>query len=215
MEIGRIVVDAPPKPPAVTPVSPLARLMPAAMIVAMAGMTVLYLTSTDTAGRSPMFMFFPAMMLLSLIGTLVQGSRGSGRGGELSRGRADYLRYLGTLDAALAVARQRVGPTAATARLAVVAMGKCGGHELNYVSDVDVIFVHEPVEGADDAVALKAAAQLASHLMRVCSEHTSEGTIWPVDAALRPEGSAGPLTRTLASHQGYYCLLYTSDAADE
>jgi len=110
----------------------------------------------------------------------------------------------GTLDAALAVARQRVGDSASTARLAVVAMGKCGGHELNYVSDVDVIFVHEPVEGADESVALRAASQLASHLMRVCSEHTSEGTIWPVDAALRPEGTAGPLTRTLASHQGYY-----------
>jgi glutamate-ammonia-ligase adenylyltransferase len=110
----------------------------------------------------------------------------------------------GTLDAALAVARQRVGPSSATARLAVVAMGKCGGHELNYVSDVDVVFVHETAEGVDDTQALRAATQLASHLMRVCSEHTSEGTIWPVDAALRPEGSAGPLTRTLASHQGYY-----------
>jgi len=110
----------------------------------------------------------------------------------------------GTLEAALAVARQRVGETSATVRLAVVAMGKCGGHELNYVSDVDVVFVHEPAEGADEGVALKAASQLASHLMRVCSEHTSEGTIWPVDAALRPEGTAGPLTRTLASHQGYY-----------
>ncbi len=40
--------------------------------------------------------------------------------------------------------------------------------------------------------------------MRVCSEHTAEGTIWPVDAALRPEGKSGPLVRTLASHQGYY-----------
>jgi [glutamine synthetase] adenylyltransferase / [glutamine synthetase]-adenylyl-L-tyrosine phosphorylase len=110
----------------------------------------------------------------------------------------------GTLDAALAVARQRVGPSAASARLAVVAMGKCGGHELNYVSDVDVVFVHETAEGADETRALRAATQLASHLMRICSEHTSEGTIWPVDAALRPEGSAGPLTRTLASHQGYY-----------
>ena len=67
-----------------------------------------------------------------------------------------------------------------------------------------MIFVHEPADGADEGVALKAASQLASHLMRVCSEHTSEGTIWPVDAALRPEGTAGPLTRTLASHQGYY-----------
>jgi glutamate-ammonia-ligase adenylyltransferase len=110
----------------------------------------------------------------------------------------------GTLDAALAIARQRVGEPAGQARLAVVAMGKCGGHELNYVSDVDVIFVHEAAEGADETAALKAATQLAGHLMRICSEQTGEGTIWPVDAALRPEGKAGPLTRTLASHQSYY-----------
>jgi glutamate-ammonia-ligase adenylyltransferase len=109
-----------------------------------------------------------------------------------------------TLEAALAIARQRVGESAALARLAVIAMGKCGGHELNYVSDVDVIFVHEPADGADEAEATRAATQLASHLMRVCSDQTGEGTIWPVDAALRPEGSAGPLTRTLASHRGYY-----------
>jgi glutamate-ammonia-ligase adenylyltransferase len=110
----------------------------------------------------------------------------------------------GTLDAALSVARQRVGESASQARLAVIAMGKCGGHELNYVSDVDVVFVHEPAEGVDDHDALRVATQLASHLMRVCSDQTGEGTIWPVDAALRPEGKAGPLTRTLASHQGYY-----------
>nr|WP_179519522.1 bifunctional [glutamine synthetase] adenylyltransferase/[glutamine synthetase]-adenylyl-L-tyrosine phosphorylase [Nocardioides perillae] len=110
----------------------------------------------------------------------------------------------GTLDAALAVARARVGEQAATARLAVVAMGKCGGHELNYVSDVDVIFVAEPAEGADEQVALKAATRLASALMQVCGDHTAEGTIWPVDAGLRPEGRSGPLVRTLASHEGYY-----------
>ncbi len=110
----------------------------------------------------------------------------------------------GTLDAALAIARQRVGESAQLARLAVVAMGKCGGHELNYVSDVDVIFVHEPAGDADPDQALKVATQLAGHLMRICSEQTGEGTIWPVDAALRPEGRSGPLTRTLASHQGYY-----------
>ncbi|MBJ7356257.1 bifunctional [glutamine synthetase] adenylyltransferase/[glutamine synthetase]-adenylyl-L-tyrosine phosphorylase [Nocardioides sp.] len=110
----------------------------------------------------------------------------------------------GTLDAALAVARQRVGDSAATARLAVIAMGKCGGHELNYVSDVDVIYVYEPVGEVADAVAARAATQLASHLMQVCSDHTGEGTIWPVDANLRPEGKAGLLVRTLASHRGYY-----------
>ena len=111
----------------------------------------------------------------------------------------------GTLEAALAVARARVGETASLARLAVVAMGKCGGHELNYLSDVDVIFVHEPAdEDVDDAAALRAASQLAAQLMQVCSDQTREGTIWPVDANLRPEGAHGPLVRTLASHQGYY-----------
>jgi len=109
----------------------------------------------------------------------------------------------GTLDAALAVARARV-PGAESARLGVVAMGKCGGHELNYVSDVDVIFVHAPADGADENDALRVATQLASNLIRICSDHTGEGTIWPVDAALRPEGKAGPLVRTVASHRGYY-----------
>jgi [glutamine synthetase] adenylyltransferase / [glutamine synthetase]-adenylyl-L-tyrosine phosphorylase len=110
----------------------------------------------------------------------------------------------GTLEAALAVGRARVGEAAACTRLAVIAMGKCGGHELNYVSDVDVIYVFEPTADADEAAAARVASQLAGHLMKVCSEHTREGTIWPVDAALRPEGKAGPLVRTLASHQGYY-----------
>jgi glutamate-ammonia-ligase adenylyltransferase len=110
----------------------------------------------------------------------------------------------GTLDAALAVARQRLGEEATLVRLAVIAMGKCGGHELNYVSDVDVVFVHEAAEGAPEDGALRAATRLAGNLMQVCSDQTGEGTIWPVDANLRPEGKNGPLTRTLASHQGYY-----------
>ncbi|HET6694810.1 MAG TPA: bifunctional glutamine-synthetase adenylyltransferase/deadenyltransferase, partial [Pedococcus sp.] len=109
------------------------------------------------------------------------------------------------LEAALAIARLKVGEDAALrTRLAVIAMGKCGGHELNYVSDVDVIFVAEPADGVDDQEALRTATQLATHLMRACSDHTPEGTIWPVDAALRPEGKSGPLVRTLASHRGYY-----------
>jgi glutamate-ammonia-ligase adenylyltransferase len=83
-------------------------------------------------------------------------------------------------------------------------MGKCGGHELNYVSDVDVIFVVEPADGHEEQAAIRAGTMLAANLMRVCSDHTAEGTIWPVDAALRPEGKSGPLVRTLASHQGYY-----------
>ncbi|MFE0724500.1 bifunctional [glutamine synthetase] adenylyltransferase/[glutamine synthetase]-adenylyl-L-tyrosine phosphorylase [Streptomyces rochei] len=109
-----------------------------------------------------------------------------------------------TLRAALALAEAAAPEDAALCRLAVIAMGKCGGHELNYVSDVDVIFVGEAVEGADEPRALRAATSLASHLMRICSETTVEGSIWPVDANLRPEGRNGPLVRTLSSHLAYY-----------
>ncbi|MFJ3159295.1 bifunctional [glutamine synthetase] adenylyltransferase/[glutamine synthetase]-adenylyl-L-tyrosine phosphorylase [Streptomyces kanasensis] len=109
-----------------------------------------------------------------------------------------------TLRAALGIARAAAPDDAARCRLAVIAMGKCGGHELNYVSDVDVIFVGEAAEGGDEREALQAATRLASHLMRICSETTVEGAIWPVDANLRPEGRNGPLVRTLSSHVAYY-----------
>ncbi|MFZ3557062.1 bifunctional [glutamine synthetase] adenylyltransferase/[glutamine synthetase]-adenylyl-L-tyrosine phosphorylase [Streptomyces sp. BH055] len=110
-----------------------------------------------------------------------------------------------TLRAALAIARAASPADAALCRLSVIAMGKCGGHELNYVSDVDVIFVGEPADGsADEGKAVQAATRLASHMMRICSDTTVEGTIWPVDANLRPEGRNGPLVRTLSSHLAYY-----------
>ncbi|GAA3370811.1 bifunctional [glutamine synthetase] adenylyltransferase/[glutamine synthetase]-adenylyl-L-tyrosine phosphorylase [Streptomyces sannanensis] len=122
-----------------------------------------------------------------------------------------------TLRAALGIARTAAPEDAAACRLAVVAMGKCGGNELNYVSDVDVIFVGEhggapcssgaesPGEDeADEGRGLRAATRLAAHMMRICSETTVEGTIWPVDANLRPEGRNGPLVRTLSSHVAYY-----------
>ncbi|MEV2246962.1 bifunctional [glutamine synthetase] adenylyltransferase/[glutamine synthetase]-adenylyl-L-tyrosine phosphorylase [Streptomyces sp. NPDC049970] len=109
-----------------------------------------------------------------------------------------------TLRAALAIARAAAPADAAQCRLAVIAMGKCGGHELNYVSDVDVIFVGEPVDSAGENGAMQAATRLAAHMMRICSDTTVEGTIWPVDANLRPEGRNGPLVRTLSSHLAYY-----------
>ena len=111
------------------------------------------------------------------------------------------------LEAALAIARGQLPAGAAPCRLAVIAMGKCGGRELNYASDVDVIFVAEPAEGAagdGDGGALRTATQLAAGLIRVCSQSTPEGILFPVDPNLRPEGRDGPLVRTLASHRAYY-----------
>lgn len=106
------------------------------------------------------------------------------------------------LEAALAIARAEVDDS--EARLAVIGMGKCGARELNYISDVDVIFVAEPREGADETKALRSATRLAQAMMRACTAATQEGSLWEVDAGLRPEGRSGPLVRTLASHLAYY-----------
>ncbi len=76
-------------------------------------------------------------------------------------------------------------------RLAVIAMGKCGARELNYVSDVDIIFV------AEQADAL--STRVATEMMRVASTACFE-----VDAGLRPEGRSGELVRTVESHVAYY-----------
>jgi glutamate-ammonia-ligase adenylyltransferase len=114
------------------------------------------------------------------------------------------------LRAALRIARVQLPPDAAPCRLAIIAMGKCGARELNYASDVDVIFVASPpcdadeAGGTDEVAALRTATQLASAVIRVCSDAGAEGALFPVDANLRPEGRIGPLVRTVASHLAYY-----------
>ncbi|WP_454858170.1 bifunctional [glutamine synthetase] adenylyltransferase/[glutamine synthetase]-adenylyl-L-tyrosine phosphorylase [Promicromonospora soli] len=114
------------------------------------------------------------------------------------------------LEGALAIARSEEEDHAAGVRLAVLGMGKTGGRELNYISDVDVIYVAEPgrlPDGApacDEDHALRVASRLAGRLAQVCSGASAEPALWQVDAALRPEGKQGPLVRTLASHVAYY-----------
>ncbi len=101
-----------------------------------------------------------------------------------------------TLNAGLAIGR--VGVADPRTPIAVIAMGKTGGRELNYISDVDVIFA------TDDSDSVNDATQIARGLMRACGASTAEGSIWEVDAALRPEGKQGALVRTVESHVGYY-----------
>ncbi|MFC5922424.1 bifunctional [glutamine synthetase] adenylyltransferase/[glutamine synthetase]-adenylyl-L-tyrosine phosphorylase [Micromonospora vulcania] len=98
-----------------------------------------------------------------------------------------------TLTAAYEIAVAELPDGTARPRLAVVAMGKSGGGELNYVSDVDVIFV------AAEDTDLATSTLVATRLIHICGL-----VAWPVDAALRPEGNRGPLVRTLASHLAYY-----------
>ncbi|HEY3507013.1 MAG TPA: bifunctional [glutamine synthetase] adenylyltransferase/[glutamine synthetase]-adenylyl-L-tyrosine phosphorylase [Actinocatenispora sp.] len=103
-----------------------------------------------------------------------------------------------TLAAALRIAEAERGAEPAP-RLAVIAMGKCGGRELNYVSDVDVLFVAEPAGDGDPDEALRDATAVAVRLIDVCRQ-----VAWQVDAGLRPEGRDGPLVRTVASYRAYY-----------
>ncbi|GAA2085923.1 bifunctional [glutamine synthetase] adenylyltransferase/[glutamine synthetase]-adenylyl-L-tyrosine phosphorylase [Pseudolysinimonas kribbensis] len=101
------------------------------------------------------------------------------------------------LDASLAAARAASGDDGTP--LAIIGMGKSGARELNYLSDVDVIFV---TEGDDEAVAR--ATKLARDTMRGIQEAALEPGLWEVDANLRPEGKDGALVRTLESHLAYY-----------
>ncbi len=111
------------------------------------------------------------------------------------------------LDASLDVARRSTrfsDAEVANTRLAIIGMGKSGARELNYVSDVDVIFVVEAAGdlGADRAVEI--GTRLAMQTARGIQELASEPTLWEVDANLRPEGKDGALVRTLESHLAYY-----------
>ncbi|MDQ3537661.1 MAG: bifunctional glutamine-synthetase adenylyltransferase/deadenyltransferase, partial [Actinomycetota bacterium] len=82
------------------------------------------------------------------------------------------------------------------ARLSIIALGKLGGRELNYVSDVDVIFVAQGETGA--------ATRTVGNLLRLLGELTPAGRAYQVDANLRPEGRDGPLVRSLDAYRAYY-----------
>jgi glutamate-ammonia-ligase adenylyltransferase len=98
----------------------------------------------------------------------------------------------GILEAAL----EHVVDDAADARLAVIGMGKLGGRELNYISDVDVLFVAEGDWSA--------ATKTAERLLRLLGRHTPAGQTYEIDTNLRPEGRDGNLVRSLESYRAYY-----------
>ncbi|WP_426182970.1 bifunctional [glutamine synthetase] adenylyltransferase/[glutamine synthetase]-adenylyl-L-tyrosine phosphorylase [Microbacterium sp. TWP3-1-2b2] len=115
------------------------------------------------------------------------------------------------LEASLAVARTRVAGTrprdeVALTQLAIIGMGKAGARELNYVSDVDVIFVGGTAdeERLEESRSIDIATKLAIETMRGLSGIEVEPPLWEVDANLRPEGKQGALVRSLGSHLAYY-----------
>ncbi|KAB8293660.1 bifunctional [glutamine synthetase] adenylyltransferase/[glutamine synthetase]-adenylyl-L-tyrosine phosphorylase [Bifidobacterium avesanii] len=111
------------------------------------------------------------------------------------------------LEGALAIARREVAD-AEHVRFAIIGMGKLGAQELNYVSDVDLIYVVEPADAdCDHQKLIRVGTKMGTLLQRVCQSvimGCAEPTLWQIDGGLRPEGKDGPLVRTLDSHKGYY-----------
>ena len=121
------------------------------------------------------------------------------------------------LEASLSVARTTLSTkglglwcfereSVADTRLAIIGMGKAGARELNYVSDVDVIFVGEARVDSElpPERAIEIATRLAMLTMRGINESGLEPGLWEVDPNLRPEGKDGALVRSLDSHIAYY-----------
>ncbi|MDO4913740.1 MAG: bifunctional glutamine-synthetase adenylyltransferase/deadenyltransferase, partial [Bifidobacteriaceae bacterium] len=121
------------------------------------------------------------------------------------------------LQCALQIA-QAVVKNANLCRFAVIGMGKLGACEINYVSDVDLIYVVEPAqsqnttsqehtENVSTAELTKIGTKIAVMLQKICQSiipGVTQPALWQIDTALRPEGKDGPLVRRLESHELYY-----------
>jgi [glutamine synthetase] adenylyltransferase / [glutamine synthetase]-adenylyl-L-tyrosine phosphorylase len=91
------------------------------------------------------------------------------------------------------------------ARLAVIGMGKLGGEELNFSSDVDVIYVYSSDQGEAGELSLhEYFAKLCTCVTAALSEVTEGDTVFRVDLRLRPEGAKGAIANSLASTERYY-----------
>jgi glutamate-ammonia-ligase adenylyltransferase len=98
------------------------------------------------------------------------------------------------------------------ARCVILAFGKLGGDELNYSSDIDLMFLYDE-EGATRGRRISSISneeffgRVLSEVVRLLSAHTDQGQAYRIDLRLRPEGHRGPLARPLASTLSYYDTL--------
>ncbi|MDB5349985.1 MAG: glutamine synthetase adenylyltransferase [Planctomycetota bacterium] len=100
-----------------------------------------------------------------------------------------------------------IGPDGRPARFVVLALGKLGGEELNYSSDIDLIFLYDQEGETSGPRAVSNAeffAKMGGAIVRLLSDHTAMGQAYRVDMRLRPEGEQGALARSLPTTIGYY-----------
>jgi glutamate-ammonia-ligase adenylyltransferase len=113
---------------------------------------------------------------------------------------AGALRYA-TAQAAVQLAPRYFG-SRPPPPLLVLAMGKLGGRELNFSSDIDVIFLY-PDEGIDAAEVQPYYVRLGQHLIKLLDERTADGFVYRTDVRLRPFGSSGPMAIGLSAFESY------------
>ena len=105
------------------------------------------------------------------------------------------------LDASLDIARREAGGGGTSDResFAVVAMGKMGGGEMNYSSDLDLIFIYEGPEKSREQF-----TRVAQRMIMVLTSPTGEGVLYRIDMRLRPSGQAGPLVTSIKGFEAYH-----------
>jgi glutamine synthetase adenylyltransferase len=102
-------------------------------------------------------------------------------------------------------AKLRESSGSPAADFAILALGKLGGRELNHSSDVDLIFLYsEEGELSPRLSHHQWFNRLAEKILETFSTRDPEGALFRIDLRLRPEGSAGPLARSLESMENYY-----------
>ena len=98
-------------------------------------------------------------------------------------------------------------PTAGPARFVVLGMGKLGGAELNYSSDIDLIFLYDEdgrTDGPKVVSNMEFFQRMGAEVVRLLAEHSALGQAYRVDMRLRPDGEQGALARSLDATLGYY-----------
>jgi len=129
--------------------------------------------------------------------------------------QASYVRILDELTSRFGRPMTAASNGTSPAGFAVIAMGKLGGRELNFSSDIDLMYVYNDEGETEGSVAPGGGAQgrisnheffvkLAEKLTAAIGRSTEDGFVFRVDLRLRPEGQRGPLAQTLSGYEIYY-----------
>jgi glutamate-ammonia-ligase adenylyltransferase len=153
--------------------------------------------SDRTASRINALRRFQRRELLRIAAADLLGRKGLSQVVEELSALADAVVTVVLEEALATIARRHGRPV--RARIAIIALGKLGGNELNYSSDIDLMVVYAgAIDEHDDVIAV------VKEMLRVLTEHSVEGMLYRTDLRLRPDGAAGALALSLPATIAYY-----------